>query len=258
MSETANLERARRIGLMVLAALALGACAETPRTELSWGVREHKSRPHQTVAQAVAGNTFYGPRAVSLPPVRQGTLPPVDNAAPREQQADNAKPKPKRMPAWYTPAPTANAPYTADEPSRTAEGPVRFAWPLSGRVVSEFGPDQSGERNDGINIAAPAGTPVHAAAAGVVKYCGNELRGYGNLVLIEHDGGYITAYAHVDNIVVNRADRVAAGQVIATSGASGDVAFPQLHFEIRRDKRPVDPKLLLPRGMDTRMARAQS
>ena len=96
-------------------------------------------------------------------------------------------------------------------------------------------------------IAANAGTPVHASASGTVSYCGNELKGFGNLVLIRHDNGYITAYAHVGNILVARGDNVLGGQVIATSGATGDVASPQLHFEIRgSNQRPVDPRAYLP------------
>ena len=117
-----------------------------------------------------------------------------------------------------------------------------------GRIVSGFGTSGDGQRNDGINIAISNGTPVHAAASGTVSYCGNELRGFGNLVLIRHDNGYITAYAHVASIVVNRGDRVLGGQVIATSGATGDVAAPQLHFEIRGlNQRPVNPAAYLPR-----------
>ena len=107
-----------------------------------------------------------------------------------------------------------------------------------------------GARNDGINIAAQDGEPVHASASGSVSYCGNELKGYGNLVLIKHDNGYITAYAHLGNILINRGDRVAAGQVIAYAGQTGDVTQPQLHFEIRgSNQRPIDPRAVLPKSM---------
>jgi len=229
--------------------LSLAACAETPRTELSWDVREHK----------IASNTFYGPRSVTLPPVQQRTLPPVQ---PKSQQKSQAHPtavaaqRSRKTPGWYTPQPSSPqaAPYTdnsAPQPQQVVQntGSVRFRWPLAGHIVLDYGSLATGERNDGINIAASPGAEVHAAAAGTVSYCGNELRGYGNLVLIQHDDGYLTAYAHVGSIGVVRGDRVASGQVIATAGASGDVASPQLHFEIRRDKHAIDPKTLLPRGM---------
>jgi murein DD-endopeptidase MepM/ murein hydrolase activator NlpD len=108
-------------------------------------------------------------------------------------------------------------------------------------LISSFGQAAGGERNDGINIAAPRGTPVRAAGAGTVTYVGNELKGYGNLVLIRHDNGYVTAYAHSDTVTVSRGDRVARGQIIAYSGATGDVNQPQVHFELRVNTKPVDP-----------------
>lgn len=120
-----------------------------------------------------------------------------------------------------------------------------FEWPLQGRIISAFGAKMNGERNDGINIASDYGIPIHAAAAGTVTYAGNELKGYGNLVLIKHDDGYVTAYAHAENLVVNRGEIVRAGQVIGYVGDTGGVPAPQLHFEIRRGKVPVDPLTLL-------------
>jgi len=112
-------------------------------------------------------------------------------------------------------------------------------------VISDFGSGGSGERNNGINIAAAVGTPIHASAAGTISYAGNELRGYGNLVLIKHDDGYVTAYAHAERIVVQRGDTVTKGQVIAYAGSTGDVTTPQLHFEIRKGSTPVDPTQFL-------------
>ena len=115
-------------------------------------------------------------------------------------------------------------------------------WPLDGVVLSSFGARQNGERNDGINISATGGEEIRAAAAGTVTYVGNELKGYGNLVLIRHDNGFITAYAHADRVTVNKGDRVRQGQVIAYAGATGDVSEPQLHFELRHGTTPVDPR----------------
>ena len=109
------------------------------------------------------------------------------------------------------------------------------------RILSDFGTEANGERNDGINIAAAYGTPIHAAAGGTVTYAGNDLKSYGNLVLIRHDDGYVTAYAHAQNIVVARGDTVSRGQVIGYAGDTGDVTSPQLHFEIRQGSKPVDP-----------------
>jgi murein DD-endopeptidase MepM/ murein hydrolase activator NlpD len=125
------------------------------------------------------------------------------------------------------------------------DGRVHFVWPVEGRVISPFGASGNGERNDGINIAAPAGTPIRAAAAGTVSYAGHELKGYGNLVLIQHEDGYVTAYAHAESLTVSRGDHVDKGQVIGLAGATGDVDRPQLHFEIRKGITPVNPRLLL-------------
>ncbi len=240
-----NVER----GLIALcAALTLAACSTTPQTELSWNVRERKVASNN-------GNTFYGPAKVSLPPVQQKNLPPLQQKSQTPPRATVASvQKTRRKPGWYTaPVEAQPAPHTdvSAPPAQVAQntGAVRFRWPLAGRVVLDYGSVGTGERNDGINIAANSGAEIHAAAAGTVSYCGNELRGYGNLVLIQHDDGYLTAYAHVGSISVNRGDRVAAGQAIATVGATGDVSSPQLHFEIRRDRHPVDPRSLLPKGL---------
>ena len=116
-----------------------------------------------------------------------------------------------------------------------------FIAPVSGRIIEGFGQTGNGQRNDGINIAAAAGTPIHAAADGTVSYAGNELKGYGNLILIKHDDGYVTAYAHASELLVKRGDTIKRGQVIAKSGQTGEVASPQLHFEIRKGSTPVDP-----------------
>jgi murein DD-endopeptidase MepM/ murein hydrolase activator NlpD len=158
-----------------------------------------------------------------------------------------------RTPAWYTPAAQTPAQSPAPVPA-TAQtvqqqqavfGSPRFVWPVSGHVIAEFGSTATGERNDGINIAAKFGDPIHAAASGTVTYAGNQLRGYGNLLLIKHDDGYITAYAHAQNILVQKGDRVLKGQVVGSVGQTGDVNEPQLHFEIRNGVTPVNPKPLL-------------
>ncbi len=116
-----------------------------------------------------------------------------------------------------------------------------FRWPVRGRVIAGFGPKPNGLQNDGINLAVPEGTPVKAAEDGVVAYAGNELKGYGNLVLIRHSNGFVTAYANASEILVKRGDAVKRGQVIVKSGQTGNVTSPQLHFEIRKGATPVDP-----------------
>jgi murein DD-endopeptidase MepM/ murein hydrolase activator NlpD len=116
-----------------------------------------------------------------------------------------------------------------------------FRWPVKGRVISTFGEKPTGMRNEGINIAVPEGTSVRAAGSGIVAYAGNELKGYGNLVLIRHDGGWVTAYAHNKELFVNRGDSVNRGDVIANAGQTGSVTSPQVHFEVRKGATAVDP-----------------
>ncbi|HMM90741.1 peptidoglycan DD-metalloendopeptidase family protein [Bradyrhizobium sp.] len=116
-----------------------------------------------------------------------------------------------------------------------------FRWPVRGKVITSYGAKTNGKSNDGINLAVPEGTPVKAAEDGVVAYSGNELKGYGNLVLVRHSNGYVTAYAHASELLVKRGDTIKRGQTIAKSGQSGEVGSPQLHFEIRKGSSPVDP-----------------
>jgi murein DD-endopeptidase MepM/ murein hydrolase activator NlpD len=116
-----------------------------------------------------------------------------------------------------------------------------FRWPVQGRIISEFGTKADGGHNDGINVAVPAGTSVKSAENGVVAYAGDELKGYGNLVLVRHSNNWVSAYAHNEEILVKRGDQVRRGQVIAKAGRTGQVNQPQLHFELRKGSRPVDP-----------------
>ncbi|MFT3672084.1 peptidoglycan DD-metalloendopeptidase family protein [Aestuariivirga sp.] len=124
-------------------------------------------------------------------------------------------------------------------------GSLNMRWPLKGKVISEFGPKDNGLKNEGINIAVPEGTSIRAAESGVVAYAGNELKGYGNLVLIRHAGGYVTAYAHAKELLVKRGDNVKRGDVIAKAGQTGAVSSPQLHFEVRKGATALDPKKYL-------------
>ncbi len=147
----------------------------------------------------------------------------------------------EKVPAIPTAEPKKTAGVNTPLPKPERRSSSRFRWPLNGRIISTFGPKPSGSRNDGINIAVPAGTSVRAAENGVVAYAGNELKGYGNLVLVRHDGGWVTAYAHNTELFVKRGDRVTRGRVIAKSGSTGSVSSPQLHFELRKGADAVDP-----------------
>jgi murein DD-endopeptidase MepM/ murein hydrolase activator NlpD len=145
-------------------------------------------------------------------------------------------------PNAYTPPGSANSNMASLDPSDngSANG-QQFRWPVRGRIISGFGPKPNGERNDGINLAVPAGTSIKAAEAGTVIYSGNEIAGFGNLILVRHAGGWVTAYAHASEIAVRRGDQVRRGQTIGYAGATGSVNSPQLHFELRRGSNPVNP-----------------
>jgi murein DD-endopeptidase MepM/ murein hydrolase activator NlpD len=138
-------------------------------------------------------------------------------------------------------SPEPPQPETTTKTAEPAGGLPSFRWPVRGRVIAGFGPKPNGQQNDGINLAVPEGTPIKAAEDGVVAYAGNELKGYGNLVLIRHSNGFVTAYAHANEILAQRGDQVKRGQIIARSGQTGNVTSPQLHFEIRKGATPLDP-----------------
>lgn len=141
-----------------------------------------------------------------------------------------------------TPAPTR--PPEVALPPRSGKG---LAWPVRGTVLSTFGPTGNGQRNDGINIAVSEGTPVRAAENGVVVYAGNELKGFGNLLLIKHDDGWMTAYGHNSTLLVKRGQKVTRGETIAKAGQTGNVTRPQVHFEVRKGSQAVDPMPLMER-----------
>lgn len=167
--------------------------------------------------------------ASSTPPAPSATTPP---SAPASTATSTVT-----VPA----SPPAASSSAASPPEPAARGSGKFLWPVNGKVISPFGAKDGGLHNDGINIAAPVGTPVHAADNGVVVYAGNELRGFGNLLLVRHADGWVSAYAHCDALLVKRGDQVKRGQVIARVGQTGNVTAPQLHFELRKGAEAVDP-----------------
>ena len=139
-------------------------------------------------------------------------------------------------------APAKSAPATLTSAiARPASFSGSFGWPLDGVLLSRFGSKGGGKVNDGINIAAQSGLPVRASSDGVVVYSGNEIGVFGGLILVDHGGGWVTAYGHLSQLQVARGDKVKAGQPIGNVGATGYVDQPQLHFEIRKDRKPVDP-----------------
>ncbi len=141
--------------------------------------------------------------------------------------------------------PRQAAPLDVTKKAEPAGAMPQFRWPVKGRIIARFGRQPNGTENDGINLAVPEGTRVKAAEDGVVAYAGNELKGYGNLVLIRHANGYVSAYANASKLLVRRGETVKRGQVIARAGQTGNVTSPQLHFEIRKGSTPVDPSKYL-------------
>ena len=185
---------------------------------------------------------------IDLKPEEPAPLIRVEPEAPERPRTPGlrvARAEPEATP----PRPTLYALARQSESDNVPLPPTRntFLWPIEGRVISGFGAKPGGRHNDGINIAAPVGSAIRASQSGVVAYAGNELRGYGNLVLIRHNDGWMTAYAHNDSLLVGKGDVVRRGQVISHSGRSGGVSHPQAHFEIRRDGEPQDPLRLLTR-----------
>lgn len=175
-------------------------------------------------------------RKLKLP--SEDTMPvvPLKFSTPETERPISTR-SPTPPPATRRPATTATS---------TAEGAPAFIWPVVGRVVMSFGDQGNGRYNDGINLAVPRGTAVKAAADGVVLFA-DTMRGFGRLLLVRHPGNWLTAYAHNDRLLVARGATVRRGEVIAQAGKTGSVPIPQLHFELRRGARPLDPLLYLPK-----------
>jgi murein DD-endopeptidase MepM/ murein hydrolase activator NlpD len=181
--------------------------------------------------------------APAAAPVAVAAVPAAALAPPPVTRVAAVTPGPQQTAHLAQSAPTAEEP-AVESPIKAADATgalPTFRWPVRGKVIAAYGAKTNGKANDGINLAVPEGTPVKAAEDGVVAYSGNELKGYGNLVLVRHANGYVTAYAHASELMVKRGDTIKRGQVIAKSGQSGEVGSPQLHFEIRKGSTPVDP-----------------
>lgn len=214
--------------LLALAPFVAACMPETPETVFSWDVNDRMPSAYQARAEAPPPATRTYAYQDSAPKPAATPQPRYASAAPQTHyRAISYEP---------LPPPSSSAAHDAS---------IAFAWPARGRIISTFGKTLDGERNDGINIATAMDAPIRAAASGTVTYSGNELKGYGNLVLIKHADGYTTAYAHADRLTVQRGDSVTKGQVIGYVGTSGNVDTPQLHFEIRHDTTPLDPSTML-------------
>jgi murein DD-endopeptidase MepM/ murein hydrolase activator NlpD len=205
--------------------------------------------PVTSVATSVPDVTT-GPAAVSLTPDPPTTIAkPAAVESPSVQPAATTTSGPaiREPPRAITTASVVVPPKPPEVEIRNPNAPPprrtgrKFLWPIRGKVVSGFGSKGGGLYNDGINIAAESGAFVRAAENGIVAYAGNELRGYGNLLLIRHADGWISAYAHNGEFLVRRGQVVKRGQTIARVGNTGAVAQPQLHFELRRGRKAVDP-----------------
>jgi murein DD-endopeptidase MepM/ murein hydrolase activator NlpD len=209
--------------------------------------RRHDAGLHQIIRENGLKPPSYGLYAGQrlILPWRGAVLPTKAKNPPRRSTATHVR-LPKR-PELRAPRPSPSPRVELRDPS--APPPKRagrkFQWPVRGKVMSGFGSKGGGLYNDGINIAAKPGQIVRAAENGVVAYAGNELRGYGNLLLVRHAGGWISAYAHNGTLMVRRGQVIKRGQPIARVGKSGAVARPQLHFELRRGRKAVDPRRYL-------------
>lgn len=220
-----------------------GSAASAPVATAPARAMPAPARPIAAAVKPVA------PQPSAKPAAKVAAAPAVKPAPVAKSVA--TKPVVAAAPVAAKPVAARAEPVKAAEPVRAVEketaaettasiapqSAADFRWPARGRVIAGF----DGKRNEGINIAVPEGTPVKAAEGGTVAYAGSELKGYGNLVLIRHDNGYVSAYAHNGDISVKRGERVKRGQTIATSGQTGNVSSPQLHFELRKGSTPVDP-----------------
>jgi murein DD-endopeptidase MepM/ murein hydrolase activator NlpD len=219
-----------------------------PHTKVSIGDRLNIPASRSTrIAQAE--QKVAQPKSLGAPASAKDAAKKAADSKAEPKPAPKTTQQPKAAPTLASHQPAAetasvatpNEAPAATNAVRSGNNSMSFRWPAKGRIIAGFGPKTNGQSNDGINIALPEGTPVKAAEDGVVAYAGNELKGYGNLVLVRHADGYVTAYAHAKELLVKRGDPIKRGQTIARSGQTGNVDAPQLHFEIRKGPSPIDP-----------------
>ena len=232
-------------------------------------------RPGQTLFLPAGGSDFGGdmkaPEPAPLEPVEKKDVAPIvpagvseaplapvvppPQAPPQKQEGVLTPPSvlapvqaavhPKEVPTTVAPVSAAPAPPPSAAPEEVADVSVSMVWPVQGPVLSSYGTKAAGIANEGIDIGAPKGSPVIAAAPGTVVYAGNDMKGFGNLVLVRHQGDWVTAYAHLDRVMVKKDSILAKGDMVGTVGKTGDAPTPRLHFEIRHAEKPVDPATLM-------------
>ena len=227
--DRANQDRAKHDKMHWVKGAQPAKLAKDDRLERSRGREKALAKLEHRKADADVAETKPTKKVAKVETVREK---PVKMA-----KAEAAPQEAPRKAAPVDPTPTASLPPAAEKTVVASNGTPEFRWPAHGRIIQGF---KSGG-NDGINIAVPEGTSVKAAEAGTVAYAGSEIKGFGNLVLIRHPNGFVTAYANNGDIEVHRGEQVKRGQTIAKSGQSGNVASPQLHFELRKGSTPVDP-----------------
>lgn len=206
----------------------------------------HAARPVTTASVPASSSQVNVPAPRRQPAENTGAPAPVA-AAPSGTVEKNSLPQPAITSEARPTAPIKTPTQVASIQKDTDTTSAKFRWPVRGRIISDFGAKPGGGKNEGVNLAVPEGTPVKAADDGTVIYSGNELKGYGNLILVRHDEGWVSAYAHNSELKVKRGDAVRRGDVVGLAGATGSVNQPQVHFELRKGNKPVDPLQHLPR-----------
>lgn len=258
LSPPYNLQAGQRLRLPFAGRRGETVVARGPQAAPEPPVTRYASPPVYSAPPAPMGAPPYNNQPAYNSPVQAQPLGPAPSGGQTQMAGAEAMRVPPpgtkpRVPAQAVrPIPASTQPTVVPVVPRTAPAPSgkgtpSFAWPLRGEMLSGFGPKEGGLHNDGINIAAPSGTPVLASAPGTVVYAGNELKGYGTLVLIRHSNDWFSAYAHLDQAIVDKDMVVEAGQTVGTVGTSGGVRPAQLHFELRHRKDSLDPMKYLPR-----------
>ncbi|MBO7066448.1 MAG: peptidoglycan DD-metalloendopeptidase family protein [Alphaproteobacteria bacterium] len=178
-------------------------------------------------------------------PTTTTTKSETTNVKPKQTETKKAEPKKTETAKKQTETKKANDKKSSNAvkklPAIAARSSSKFSWPVRGKILSNYGAKNGGLFNDGINIGATRGTSVAAAENGVVAYAGNEVKGMGNLIIVQHSDGWMTVYAHMDSLAVRRGARVNVGQKIGTVGQTGKVDKPQLHFEVRKGTKAYNP-----------------
>ena len=239
------LQPGQRLQIPVASANAASEQASQPRAAAA---SDNRASPVSPAIEQVGITPLQAPGGpAQSPPITETAMP-----APQPRPATpEAEPSPAPAALSGAQAPLGGG---TDARSRTATfappsavSSSGFSWPVRGRIASTFGTKARGLHNDGINVLAPRGAPVIAVHDGVVAYAGSELKGFGNLLLVKHDDGWVSAYGHNDELLVKPGEKVRRGQIIARVGSTGNVTKPQLHFELRRGRKAFDPIDHLPK-----------